>query len=135
MFHCVDCLLLPNFFCQIPISPSRIGQIFEQPKSKSEVNPPRSMTICNTLYYSEILSPSANDIRLGHKMRYPQYQINLEFLTGVVNFHKSKNPNELLNDWSHDISELMGLVQKTTHLINKEEMVHKHMRVGGADDK
>ena len=55
-------------------------------------------------------------------------------LKGVVNFHKSKNPNELLNDWSHDISELMSLVQKTTHLINKEEMVHKHMRVGG-DEK
>ena len=59
---------------------------------------------------------------------------NLCDVLGVVNFHKSKNPNELLNDWSHDISELMSLVQKTTHLINKEEMVHKHMRVGG-DDK
>ena len=48
----------------------------------------------------------------------------------MVNFHKSKNPNELLNDWSHDISELMSLVQKTTHLINKEEMVHKHLASG-----
>ena len=53
---------------------------------------------------------------------------------GVVNFHKSKNPNEQLNEWSHDISTLMSLVQKTTHLINKEEMVHKHMRVGGPDN-
>lgn len=48
-------------------------------------------------------------------------------LEGVVNFNKKKNPNDMLNEWAHNISELMGLVQKTTHLINKEEMVHKHM--------
>jgi 26S proteasome regulatory subunit N5 len=33
----------------------------------------------------------------------------------------------MLNEWSHNISDLLGLVMKTTHLINKEEMVHKHM--------
>ena len=48
-------------------------------------------------------------------------------LDGVVNFNKRQNPNERLNEWGHNISQLMGLVQKTTHLINKEEMVHKHM--------
>jgi len=34
---------------------------------------------------------------------------------------------QMLNEWSHNISDLLGLVMKTTHLINKEEMVHKHM--------
>ena len=34
---------------------------------------------------------------------------------------------QMLNEWSHNINDLMGLVMKTTHLINREEMVHKHM--------
>jgi 26S proteasome regulatory subunit N5 len=33
----------------------------------------------------------------------------------------------MLNEWSHNITDLMGLVMKTTHLINKEEMIHKHL--------
>ena len=39
---------------------------------------------------------------------------------------------QLLNDWSHNITDLMGLVMKTTHLINKEEMVHKCMSSNNA---
>ena len=30
----------------------------------------------------------------------------------------------LLNDWAGDISQLLGLVEKTCHLINKDTMVH-----------
>ncbi len=56
-------------------------------------------------------------------------------LDGIVEFKKrSQNTNEMLNDWSNSISQLMSLVQKTTHLINKEEMVHKHMLGGAAKD-
>lgn len=46
---------------------------------------------------------------------------------GVVSFTQSKDPNDVLNDWSNHLSTLMQLVNKTTHLINKEEMVHKHL--------
>ncbi|KAJ4444640.1 hypothetical protein ANN_06436 [Periplaneta americana] len=46
---------------------------------------------------------------------------------GVVSFTQSKDPNDVLNDWSNHLSSLMQLVNKTTHLINKEEMVHKHL--------
>ncbi len=46
-------------------------------------------------------------------------------LEGVVNFTRHKRPNEILNDWSTNISDLMGKVQEATHLINKEEMVHR----------
>ena len=52
-------------------------------------------------------------------------------LDGIVHFKKVKNPNDLLNEWSHNVSHLMELVQKTTHLINKEEMVHKHLLGSG----
>ncbi|KDR19074.1 26S proteasome non-ATPase regulatory subunit 12 [Zootermopsis nevadensis] len=46
---------------------------------------------------------------------------------GVVSFTQSKDPNDVLNDWSNHLSSLMQLVNKTTHLINKEEMVQKHL--------
>lgn len=45
----------------------------------------------------------------------------------VVHFQQTKDPNDVLNDWAHDLSSLMQLVNKTTHLINKEECVHKHL--------
>ncbi len=35
-----------------------------------------------------------------------------------------KDPNEMLNDWSNNLTTLMNSINKTTHLINKEEMVH-----------
>lgn len=46
---------------------------------------------------------------------------------GIVSFQSSKDPSELLNDWSHNLNTLMSLISRTTHLINKEEMVHKHL--------
>lgn len=45
-------------------------------------------------------------------------------LTGIVTFEKQKDPNEMLNDWSNNLTLLMNTINKTTHLINKEEMVH-----------
>lgn len=46
---------------------------------------------------------------------------------GVVCFSQNKDPDEILNEWSNHLSTLMQLVNKTTHLINKEEMIHKHL--------
>jgi len=46
---------------------------------------------------------------------------------GVVNFTASQKPNQVLNDWSSNLTELMRLLNNTTHLINKEHMVHKHL--------
>ena len=43
---------------------------------------------------------------------------------GIVVFRQAKDPSEVLNEWSSSLTSLMGLVSKTTHLINKEEMVH-----------
>ena len=45
---------------------------------------------------------------------------------GVINFSMSKDPNEVLNDWSQSIDQLMHLVGKINHLINKEEMINQN---------
>lgn len=43
---------------------------------------------------------------------------------GIVNFIKPQAPSEVLNDWSSDVSSLLGLVEKVCHLIQRENMVH-----------
>ncbi|KAJ1502634.1 26S proteasome non-ATPase regulatory subunit 12, partial [Coelomomyces lativittatus] len=42
----------------------------------------------------------------------------------LVVFTKPKASEEVLNDWSTNIHGLLKLLEKTTHLITKEEMVH-----------
>lgn len=46
---------------------------------------------------------------------------------GIVNFGQRKDPNQILNEWADNLSTLMKLINNTTHLINKEQMLHKHM--------
>ncbi|ORX46523.1 PCI-domain-containing protein [Hesseltinella vesiculosa] len=43
---------------------------------------------------------------------------------GIITFQVKKDANHILNDWSRDINSLLNLVEKTCHLISKEEMVH-----------
>jgi len=52
-------------------------------------------------------------------------------LEGIIDFTEQQDPLENLNSWSCNTNRLMDLVMKATHLINKEEMVHKHL-AGGA---
>ena len=44
---------------------------------------------------------------------------------GIVSFVKPKAVDEILNDWSYDIGRLVGLVEDTQHLIDKETMLYK----------
>lgn len=50
-------------------------------------------------------------------------------LDGVVHFQNSQTQdvNAVLNNWSNGLASLMELVTKTNHLINREEMVHRHL--------
>ncbi|OQR69383.1 26S proteasome non-ATPase regulatory subunit 12-like [Tropilaelaps mercedesae] len=50
-------------------------------------------------------------------------------LSNIVYFvRQQKDPEQVLNDWSHNVTSLMKLLCRTTHLINKEEMVHRHLQ-------
>lgn len=46
-------------------------------------------------------------------------------LDGTVVFRPIRDPIEVLSDWSRNVSTLMHTVNRATHLINKEEMVHR----------
>lgn len=54
-----------------------------------------------------------------------QVHARIDRPSGVVTFTKPKGANELLNDWSTDISSLLTMLEGTCHLIHKENMVHK----------
>lgn len=44
---------------------------------------------------------------------------------GVISFGKSKEPEQLLNSWSNNITRLLDLVEKSCQVIQKEAMLHK----------
>jgi len=44
----------------------------------------------------------------------------------VVRFMKKRCEEEVLSDWAADIKQLLGLVEETTYLIHKENMVQSH---------
>lgn len=48
----------------------------------------------------------------------------IDRLTGIVNFVAKQTENNVLNDWSADIHKLLGLVDSTCNLINREHEVH-----------
>ncbi|KAI1343508.1 PCI domain-containing protein [Xylariaceae sp. FL0016] len=40
----------------------------------------------------------------------------------VVNFAKPRDTDDILNEWSHNMKSLLGLLERVDHLITKEEM-------------
>lgn len=44
----------------------------------------------------------------------------------IVRFMKKRCEEEVLTDWAADIKQLLGLVEETTYLIHKENMVQSH---------
>jgi len=54
----------------------------------------------------------------------------IDRMEGIVRFGEVSQNAERLNEWSNSVHSLMKLVSKTTHLINKEQMVHRHL-LGG----
>jgi len=73
------------------------------------------------------LKPEETEEFLSKMVVDKAVEAKVDRLDNIVHFDKHHDPNEMLNEWSHNINDLMGLVMKTTHLINREEMVHKHM--------
>jgi 26S proteasome regulatory subunit N5 len=49
---------------------------------------------------------------------------------GVVNFEKTRDADEVLNEWSGNMKSLLGLLERIDHLITKEEMMARIQPVG-----
>ncbi|XP_064405875.1 26S proteasome non-ATPase regulatory subunit 12-like [Halichondria panicea] len=75
---------------------------------------------------SELLALSIDEVEefLSQLVTKKTIFARIDRPAGIVTFRESKDPNDVLNEWSTSLSSLMSLVSKTTHLINKEEMIH-----------
>lgn len=49
---------------------------------------------------------------------------------GIVSFQRPRRTNETLNEWSADIGKMLGLVEKTSHLVSKEYAMHEAAQAG-----
>ena len=71
------------------------------------------------------LSEDDAERRVSHMVSSLGLYCKIDRPAGVVKFHAPKPPDEVLQDWASDISKMLGLVEMTCHLINKETMIHK----------
>ena len=44
---------------------------------------------------------------------------------GIVSFQEKQHPEEVLTEWSNDITKMLQLMESTCHLVNRENMVYK----------
>lgn len=70
----------------------------------------------NVLGTEEVLAKLVNNSTLKVKIDRP---------AGIIYFTQKKSQSEILNDWSSGLNELMACVNKTTHLIQKEECLNQ----------
>jgi|TARA_B100000524_G_scaffold214802_1_gene112713 26S proteasome regulatory subunit N5 len=71
------------------------------------------------------LAPDAMEKELCAMVSNKQVYARIDRPAGVIKFSPPKAPNELLNDWSTDISQLLTLLEGSCHLIHKENVIHK----------
>lgn len=70
------------------------------------------------------LDPTRAEELLSEMVSSKQLFAKIDRCAGTVTFSKTSSPALILNNWSNDISSLLALVEKTGHLINKENMTY-----------
>jgi len=61
---------------------------------------------------------------LSEMVSSSQLKAKIDRCVGTVAFSQKRSPALVLNDWATDISSMLQLVDKTCHLINKENMMY-----------
>lgn len=89
-------------------------------------------------YYSRIrftrlsdllaLTPEACERELRDLVTAKDLWARFDRPAGIISFRRREPPAEVLSRWGADLSRVLGLVERTTHLINKEIMVHTYAR-------
>jgi 26S proteasome regulatory subunit N5 len=76
---------------------------------------------------SQLLSLSLDEVEqhISNLVVSQSIYAKIDRPSGIVSFTKPKDPNEFLTDWSHDIARLLTLMERTNHLIDRENMVYK----------
>ena len=94
-------------------------------RSPSTPQPPFQIQCLNLLTFCSLkLTFQETEEFLSNLVVSGTVEAKMDRLAGIVQFAQHKDPSDILNDWAANLSQLMMLVNKTNHLINKEEMVH-----------
>lgn len=85
-------------------------------------------------YYTRIRTEQLADLLDLNKGQAEEFLSNLvtnktisakiDRLEQIITFQQKKSAQDILNDWSSNLNSLMTIINKTCHLINKEETVH-----------
>lgn len=107
--------LKPQIFLHFYLSPAQNIRVISNYYTRINLN-----RLCELLKLpadqtEEYLSQLANDKALTVKIDRP---------SGIIHFSTKKATSDVLNDWAFDITKLMNLVNKTCHLIHKEECIN-----------
>eukprot|EP00600_Ochromonadales_sp_CCMP1393_P009937 CAMPEP_0174974060 /NCGR_PEP_ID=MMETSP0004_2-20121128/11613_1 /TAXON_ID=420556 /ORGANISM="Ochromonas sp., Strain CCMP1393" /LENGTH=485 /DNA_ID=CAMNT_0016224629 /DNA_START=60 /DNA_END=1517 /DNA_ORIENTATION=+ len=51
--------------------------------------------------------------------------VKIDRPAGIINFNERQAPDDILTEWSSDVGKMLQLIEATSHLINRENMVHK----------
>ena len=88
------------------------------------------------LYYRQIhtsrlaallgLTPAETDRHISRMVSGGTLYAKIDRPKDVVRFMKKRSEEEVLSDWGADIKTLLGLVEETTYLIQKENMLQSH---------
>eukprot|EP00286_Rhodomonas_abbreviata_P021292 CAMPEP_0181311530 /NCGR_PEP_ID=MMETSP1101-20121128/13188_1 /TAXON_ID=46948 /ORGANISM="Rhodomonas abbreviata, Strain Caron Lab Isolate" /LENGTH=473 /DNA_ID=CAMNT_0023418271 /DNA_START=9 /DNA_END=1430 /DNA_ORIENTATION=+ len=70
------------------------------------------------------LSPAETEQSVSDMVVAGSLWCRIDRLNGTATFRPSQDPTDMLNGWSTNISELLSKVEKTCHLIHKENMLH-----------
>lgn len=83
-------------------------------------------TRITTKRLSELLQLDADKTEeyLSEMVNNKQIFVKIDRCAGTMNFQQKQTPQQILNEWGNDISSLLSLVDKTCHLIHKENMIH-----------
>ena len=86
-----------------------------------------------SLYYRRIhgkrlaqllnLEPSRLELEISTMVSDGSVYAKIDRPKDIIRFAASKTPEAVLSDWASDIDKLLHLVETTTHLINKENMI------------
>lgn len=89
-------------------------------------------------YYSKIhsarmaqmlgLSESSLEEFLAEMSSSGDLYVQIDRPRGVISFVEPSCPEEVLSDWSSSVGGVLALLESTCHLINRENMVHKHVK-------
>ena len=116
---------------------SRMSELLDLTEAVSSINrhvsynPSKSCTDKTFVYYAlpcmclSVCMRQETEEFLSNLVVNKTVQAKIDRLEGIVYFKKQQDPNDVLNDWSYNINSLMQLVNKATHLITKEEMIHQ----------